>query len=121
LSGVRVINARAEEAGQDPAHREQYDLALARALSGMATLAELTLPLVRVGGLVIAQKGADPAAEVATSQSAITILGGQVREIVPVAVPGLEEARHLVVLEKVLASPQKYPRRPGMPAKRPLT
>jgi 16S rRNA (guanine527-N7)-methyltransferase len=121
LSGVRVINARAEEAGQDPAHREQYDLALARALSGMATLAELTLPLVRVGGLVIAQKGADPAAEVATSQSAITILGGQAREIVPVAVPGLEGARHLVVLEKVLATPQKYPRRPGMPAKRPLT
>jgi 16S rRNA (guanine527-N7)-methyltransferase len=121
LSGVRVINARAEEVGQDPAHREQYDLALARALSGMATLAELTLPLVRVGGLVIAQKGADPAAEVATSQSAIAILGGQVREIVPVAIPGLEGARHLVVFEKVLATPKRYPRRPGMPAKRPLT
>jgi 16S rRNA (guanine527-N7)-methyltransferase len=121
LSGVRVINARAEEAGQDPAHREQYDLALARALSGMATLAELTLPLVRVGGLVIAQKGPDPAAEVAASQNAITILGGQVREIVPVAIPGLEGARHLVVLEKVLATSQPYPRRPGIPAKRPLT
>jgi 16S rRNA (guanine527-N7)-methyltransferase len=120
LTRVRVINARAEAVGQDPAHREQYDLALARALSGMATLAELTLPLVRVGGRVIAQKGADPAAEVATSQSAIMILGGQVQQIVPVAVPGLEGTRHLVVLEKILATPEKYPRRPGMPAKRPL-
>ncbi len=121
LSEVRVINARAEEVGQDPTHREQYDLALARALSGMATLAELTLPLVRIGGLVIAQKGADPAPEVATSESAITILGGQVREIVPLVIPSLEGARHLVVLEKILPTPPKYPRRPGTPAKRPLT
>lgn len=121
LPGVSVINSRAEETGREPAHREQYDLALARALAGMATLAELTLPFLRVGGLVIAQKGGDPMAEVATVQSAVHTLGGQVQEIVPVVVPGLEGARHLIVLEKIAPTPQKYPRRPGMPAKRPLT
>ena len=120
LSGVTVVNARAEEAGQDPAHRERYDLALARALAEMATLAELTLPLVRVGGLVVAQKGEDPSAEVQAAQSAIQTLGGRTREVRPVTVPGLEAARHLVVLEKLSATPHPYPRRPGIPAKRPF-
>jgi 16S rRNA (guanine527-N7)-methyltransferase len=121
LSGVEVINTRAEEAGQSPVHRERYDLALGRALAGMATLAELTLPLVRVGGTVIAQKGEDPTAEVEAARKAIAALGGQVREVIPAAVPGLDAARHLVVLEKVAPTPAKYPRRPGIPAKRPLT
>jgi 16S rRNA (guanine527-N7)-methyltransferase len=120
LADVKVIKARAEEVGQDPNHRERYDLALARALAGMATLAELTLPLVRIGRLVIAQKGENPASEVEAAQKAIHTLGGQVKEIIPVAIPGLNSARHLVTLEKVSPTPEKYPRRPGMPAKRPL-
>ena len=92
----------------------------ARAVAGMATLAELTLPLVRIGGWVIAHKGDEPVAETETAQNAIVTLGGQVQEILPVRVPGLEATRHLVVLEKVISTPVKYPRRPGMPAKRPL-
>jgi 16S rRNA (guanine527-N7)-methyltransferase len=120
LSGVVVLTARAEEAGQDPARREGYDLVLARALADMAVLAELTLPLARAGGWVVAQKGEDPAAEVATAQKAVELLGGRVAEVLPVAVPGLEAARHLVVLEKIAATPPGYPRRPGLPAKRPL-
>ena len=120
LADVIVIKARAEEVGQNPEHRERYDLALARALAEMATLAELTLPLVRVEGLVIAQKGENPAVEVEAAQKAILALGGQVKEIVPAAIPGLNSTRHLVILEKVSLTPSKYPRRPGMPAKRPL-
>jgi 16S rRNA (guanine527-N7)-methyltransferase len=120
LADVIVIKARAEEVGQNPEHRERYDLALARALAEMATLAELTLPLVQVGGLVIAQKGENPAVEVGAAQKAILALGGQVKEIVPAAIPGLNSTRHLVILEKVSLTPSKYPRRPGMPAKRPL-
>ena len=120
LRGVTVVAARAEEAGQDPARREGYDLALARALAEMAALAELTLPLVRVGGWVVAQKGEDPAAEVRAAQKAVKLLGGRVVEVLPVVVPGLEAARHLVVLEKIATTPPGYPRRPGVPAKRPL-
>jgi 16S rRNA (guanine527-N7)-methyltransferase len=120
LSQVVVANSRAEEAGQDLTYREQYDLALARALARMATLSELTLPFVRVGGLVIAQKGEDPTAEVKAAQKAIVNLGGQVQNIVSVSVPGLAQERHLVVLEKVSSTPGRYPRRSGMPAKRPL-
>jgi 16S rRNA (guanine527-N7)-methyltransferase len=120
LTGVTVINARSEEVGQDPAHRERYDLVLARALAQMAALAELTLPLARMGGLVIAHKGENPTPEVQAAQQAIATLGGQIGEVLPIAIPGLEGARHLIVLEKISPTPLKYPRRPGMPAKRPL-
>jgi 16S rRNA (guanine527-N7)-methyltransferase len=120
LPDMTVIGARAEEVGQDPNHREGYDLALARALAKMATLAELTLPLVRIGGLVIAQKGEKPASELEVAQTAIHTLGGQVKEIVPTTIPGLNSVRHLVTLKKVSPTPAKYPRRPGMPTKRPL-
>jgi 16S rRNA (guanine527-N7)-methyltransferase len=120
LSQVRVIKARAEELGRDPRHREQYELVLARAVARMATLAELTVPLARMGGWVIAQKGDDPLAEVEAAGNAISTLGGRVQGILPVQLPGLEAVRHLVVLEKTAATPPKYPRRPGMPAKRPL-
>jgi 16S rRNA (guanine527-N7)-methyltransferase len=120
LEDVVIINARAEVVGQNPVYRERYDLTLARALAGMATLAELTLPLVRIGGLVIAQKGENPAAEVESALKAIDTLGGQVQEIVPIVIPGLDSARHLVILKKAFATPAKYPRRPGIPTKRPL-
>jgi len=120
LTEVSVVKARAEEAGQDPAHRERYDLALSRALAEMPTLAELTLPFIRVGGQALAQKGEDPSAEVAAAQKAIVTLGGRLRAVLPVTVPGLDAARHLVVLEKVAPTPARYPRRPGIPAKRPL-
>jgi 16S rRNA (guanine527-N7)-methyltransferase len=69
---------------------------------------------------VVAQKGEDPLDEVVAGQKAVVILGGQVQEIIRVDVPGLEGARHIVVLKKVLPTPRKYPRRPGMPAKRPI-
>ena len=72
LTDVAVVHARAEELGQDAAYRERYALALARAVADMATLAELTLPLVRIGGLVVAQKGENPAAEVEAADISIT-------------------------------------------------
>jgi 16S rRNA (guanine527-N7)-methyltransferase len=120
MAGVEVLNARAEDAAHQPAHRQAYDLAVARALAEMATLAELTLPFVRTGGLVAAYKGEDPSAEVARAENAIARLGGRLRRIMPVTIPGLAAARHLVVLEKVAVTPERYPRRPGMPARHPL-
>jgi 16S rRNA (guanine527-N7)-methyltransferase len=120
LGGVEVIHGRAEELGRAPAHREQYDWALARAVAEMPTLAEYLLPLVRVRGAVLAQKGEEAAAEVQGADVAITALGGRVRQLVPVELRGLAETRYLVVLDKVAATPEKYPRRPGMPKKSPI-
>lgn len=121
LSNVQIINARAEEIGQLPEHREKYDWALARAVAEMDVLVEYLLPLVRVGGVALAQKGEGAAAEVHTAETAILTLGGRVRQLVPVDLRGLAETRYLVVMDKVAATPAKYPRRPGIPAKRPLS
>jgi len=120
LEGVQVIHARAEELGRQPAHREQYDWALARAVAEMPTLVEYLLPLVRVGGSVLAQKGEGGPAEVHAAEEAIRILGGEVRRLVPVHLHGIAETRYLVIVDKVAATPEKYPRRPGIPSKRPL-
>lgn len=120
LKDVAVLTARAEEAGRLPAHRQQYDVAVARAVAMLPVLAEYTLPLVKVGGLVIAQKGQSPQAEVKAAANAVGILGGKVDEIVSVAVPGLDAARHLLVIRKIKPTPPQYPRRPGMPAQKPI-
>ena len=106
--------------GCEPAHRERYDWALARAVADMSVLAEYLLPLVRVGGAVLAQKGENAAAEVHEAAAAIHTLGGRVRRLVPVELRGLAETRHLVAVDKVAATPERYPRRSGMPSKRPI-
>lgn len=120
LTGVRVLKARAEELGREPAHREHYDVAVARAVAEMPVLAEYLLPLVQRGGRVIAQKGKDAPAEAHAAEAAIRKLGGDIERVIPVELPGVVEPRHLVVLRKVAATPPAYPRRPGTPTKEPL-
>lgn len=120
LKEVVPIKGRAEEVAHDPAHRERYDLVLARAVAGLSTLAEYALPLCRMGGLVIAQKGASAQEETQAAEYAVSILGGRVKRLISVELLGLAEARTLVVIEKVACTPNQYPRRPGIPAKRPL-
>lgn len=121
LSDVRAVHTRAEEAGRISAHREQYDWAVARAVADLPVLVEYMLPLVRVGGLALAQKGERAAAEVQDAAAAIHALGGRVRRLMPVEIRGLAETRHLVLIDKVAATPERYPRRPGVPSKRPLS
>ena len=116
LADVEVVSSRAEEMGHLPAYRERFDVATARALGSLSEVLELTLPLCRTGGLVIAPRGGDAAAEVEASTHAQEVLGGRVRAIEP----GLEAGSALVVVEKVASTPSQYPRRPGMPGKRPL-
>ncbi|MBN1955363.1 MAG: 16S rRNA (guanine(527)-N(7))-methyltransferase RsmG [Anaerolineae bacterium] len=120
LRDVEVIHCRAEELGQRVDRRERYDWALARAVAEMPTLLEYLLPLVRVGGAALAQKGEGAPAEVHAAEMAARVLGGRVRKLMAVDLHGLAETRYLVVVDKVAPTPEKYPRRPGMPAKRPL-
>lgn len=120
LKQVEVLSERAEEVGQNPQHREAYDLAVARAVAGTPTLAEYLLPLVRVSGLVIMQKGDSAHAETQKSEKVIARLGGRIKIIIPVVLPGVVDERYLVVLEKVAQTPQTFPRRTGLPAKQPL-
>jgi len=120
LENVEVVNARAEDLGQMREHREGYDWAIARAVANMRVLSEYLLPLVQVGGTMLAQKGESGPAEVHSAEKAIKLLGGEVRQLLPVTLPGVVEERNLVVVYKIATTPPGYPRKPGIPAKKPL-
>jgi 16S rRNA (guanine527-N7)-methyltransferase len=120
LKDVVVLNLRAEEMGQMAQHRAQYDWAVARAVSSMPVLAEYLLPLVRLGGGMLAQKGENAHAELQQAEKAFRILGGNLRRITPVMLPGVVEERYIVVVDKKATTPAQYPRRAGLPAKKPL-
>jgi 16S rRNA (guanine527-N7)-methyltransferase len=120
LENVEVIRARAETLGQESQHREQYDWAVARAVAVMPVLLEYLLPLVRLGGHILAMKGESAPAESHSAENAAKILGGHLSNLIPVTLPGVAEQRYLVVMAKIAATPAKYPRRVGIPSKRPL-
>ncbi|MCE5208763.1 MAG: 16S rRNA (guanine(527)-N(7))-methyltransferase RsmG [Chloroflexi bacterium] len=120
LEGTTVIQGRAEELGQDKSHREQYDWAVARAVANLNTLSEYLLPLVKVGGVMIAQKGEAGPAEAQMASNAFKLLGGHLKIIRKVELPGIADDRYLIAVDKVAVTPDIYPRRTGLPAKKPL-
>jgi 16S rRNA (guanine527-N7)-methyltransferase len=117
LAGVHVVARRAEEAGHDPGLREAFDVAVARALAPLPVLVELCLPLVRVSGRLLAQK--TDAEDPTTAGHAIEVLGG-VLAAVHSAPSAARQAGTVVVIEKVKPTPDAYPRRAGVPARKPL-
>ena len=120
LMNVDIIQARAEEVGQDAKHREKYDWAVARAVANLNVLSEYLLPLAKVNGLMLAQKGESGPAEAQSAEEAMKLLGGKLKQLILVNLPGVAENRYLVVVEKVAVTPPKYPRKPGIPTKQPL-
>ncbi|OLE71970.1 MAG: 16S rRNA (guanine(527)-N(7))-methyltransferase RsmG [Actinobacteria bacterium 13_1_20CM_2_66_18] len=117
LIDVEVVGRRAEEVGHDARYRESFDVAVARALAPLPVLVELCLPLVRVGGNLLAQK--TDKEEVPAAQRAIELLGGALQSVSPA--PSTARATGtIVVIAKVGPTPSKYPRRSGVPARKPL-
>jgi len=120
LEQVEVIQARAEDLGQDAKHREKYDCALARAVANLNVLSEYLIPLAKVGGTMLAQKGESGPAEAQSAERAMKVLGGKLKQLIPVNLPGVVDDRYLILVDKVSATPPKYPRKPGVAAKQPL-
>ena len=120
LSGVSVVQARAEAAAHDPAHREKYDLVLARAVARLAELAELTLPFAKVGGAVIVPKGAGIEDEVEEAAYAAEQMGAAPAITQTVSSPGSAPADTVLYWLKLSPTPPRYPRRVGVPHKQPL-
>ena len=120
LEGVTVEHARAEEFGNKAAPaREQYDVATARALARLNVLGELTLPFVKVGGVLLAMKGSAADEELAEAKKAITTLGAEIGDQIDVSLPN-GDPRSVIVIKKVKNTPKKYPRKPGDPVRKPL-
>ncbi len=120
LRNVVAIHGRAEELAHQPEHRAAYDLTLARAVAPLSPLLELTLPFLRPNGWLLAWKGPAAAAEAIASERALAVLGGQLHCIFPVEVPYLAEDRFIVAVQKVHPTPEQFPRRAGVPVRRPL-
>ncbi|MBI4188472.1 MAG: 16S rRNA (guanine(527)-N(7))-methyltransferase RsmG [Chloroflexi bacterium] len=120
LDNVEIVVGRAEEKGQLSQYREVFDIVLSRAVAPLPTLVELALPFCTIGGRFIAQKkgGIDP--EISQAARAISTLGGNLREVKRIDLAEFNDERQLIVIDKVSATPDQYPRRTGVPAKRPL-
>lgn len=116
LANVTAFQGRAEELGQDPAHREQYDAGTARAVARLVSLVELVLPFVRTGGSALFPKGALAIEELEEARPAIGMVGGAAPQLVPSV---LDDTRYITI-EKRKPTPDRFPRRTGVPGKRPL-
>jgi 16S rRNA (guanine527-N7)-methyltransferase len=117
---VEILDGRAEAFGKCPNYREKYDIALSRAVASLNTLSEYCLPLVRVGGLFIAQKGRSYNEEIDKALKTVQLLGGELIGVENVRIPFINQERYLLVIKKIKGTPLKYPRKEGLPQKRPL-
>jgi 16S rRNA (guanine527-N7)-methyltransferase len=121
LEGVEVITSRAEALGRQDGYRDRFDLVMARAVAPLSVLLELALPLLRLGGSLATPKGGRAQAEVEAAGPALSILGGAVLWERPLKVPDTVHTQTLVVVRKTGSTPDRYPRKAGMPKKRPLS
>jgi 16S rRNA (guanine527-N7)-methyltransferase len=122
LGNVEVANARVEDLGRAKEHRGAYDVVTSRAVARLSVVAEYCVPLLEVGGWAIAMKGRLERDEVREGGQALRVLGANIAEVEPVGMlPEVgDKERNLVVIEKVTRTPERYPRKPGAAAKRPL-
>lgn len=120
ITGARVVNQRSEDAAQGDSFREVFDVATARAIGSFSEVAELCLPLVKVGGSVVSWRGDNAEREARKSEEALDELGGFLRDVRSYELPELPTRYHLITIEKVGDTPRLYPRRAGLPKLKPL-
>lgn len=120
LKEIRAIHDRAEDFAQRQEHRENYDLVISRAVARLNVLSEYCLPCVKVGGYFISQKGPNIEEEVKEAAKALSIFGGKLAEIKKLNLPIIQDGRSMVVIKKEKLTPKQYPRKAGVPAKKPI-
>ena len=117
---AEAVHCRSEDAARRPEYRERFDVAVARAVAPMNVLCELLLPFVRVGGRMLAMKGPGLDDELRDAEYALSILGGAVERVIDLPIPGRDWSHRGAWIVKVSPTPDQYPRRAGLPEKRPL-
>ena len=120
LLNITNIHGRSEEIAQKEEYRENYDVAVSRAVAPMNVLVEYLLPFVKVGGKCICMKGPNVKEELDNSRNAIEKLGGKISDIINIKLDEENMERNLVIIEKIKKTAYKYPRKPGIPKKEPL-
>ncbi len=120
LKGVKTLHGRAEDKAHEAAHRERYDIVTARAVARLPVLLEWALPYVKIGGYMVALKGAAYEEEIKEAKNALTLLGGIIEEVRPVVLPELSDKRAIIFIKKERKTPSPYPRKPKDIKERPL-
>jgi 16S rRNA (guanine527-N7)-methyltransferase len=120
LNNIEIVIGRAEDVAQQDVYREKFDAAASRAVAPLPVLAELVLPFCAVGGRMIALKKGGISSEIDRASKAVAALGGKLKEVKEISLEEFQDSRCLVVISKIRETPGKYPRRPGIPAKRPI-
>ena len=120
LSNVEIVIGRAEEIAHLPLYRQQFDLVVSRAVALLSVLVELALPFCRIGGEFVAQKKGEIRQEIIKANKAIDTLGGKLSQVRKIELEELSGERYLVIIDKICATPEKYPRRLGVPKRRPI-
>lgn len=120
LTGVNAIHGRAEDCARPGKLRESFDLCVSRAVANLSTLSEYCIPFVKKGGLFIAYKSEQAAPEIDGAKNALAVLGGSMEERIEFILPGSDLSRSLFVIKKTKKTPEKYPRKAGLPSREPL-
>jgi len=120
LGKVEIVIGRAEEVAHLLLLRQQFHLVVSRAVTSLPALVELALPFCQIGGRFVAQKKGDDRAEINGASKAIDTLGGKLSQVKKVELKGLSDERYLVIIDKIYPTPEKYPRRTGVPVRRPI-
>ena len=120
INNVKTYHGRAEEFGHNKQHREKYDIAISRAVANMTTLVEYLIPFIKVGGRCICMKGNDIEEELEQAKFAIKELGGKIEKVERFNLPNSDMERNIIIITKTKETPNRYPRKAGMPSKMPL-
>lgn len=120
LQDIEAVHSRAEDAAKKSEYREQFDLCVSRAVANLSSLSEYCLPFVKTGGLFISYKSTNIDSEIISSENAVKLLGGKIREKIEFTLPDTDIGRSFVLIDKIKATPSRYPRKAGLPSKEPL-
>ncbi len=120
LTDIQTVHARAEDLAHNSDYRERYDHCVSRAVANLSSLSEYCLPFVRIGGTFISYKSGEIEEELAAAKKAIFLLGGQFDQVIPFQLEGTDLGRSFVLIKKDKKTAKTYPRKSGMPTKKPL-
>ena len=120
LKDINTVHSRVEDFGKDKRYREKFDYVTARAVANLSTLSEYLIPISKVNGKCICMKGSEIEEELNNSKTAINVLGGKIGRIDNFELPDSDISRNIIIIDKLKNTPNKYPRKAGLPSKEPL-
>ena len=120
IKNITIVHSRAEDFGKNKEYRENFDIAVSRAVANLSTLSEYLIPLIKINGKCLCMKASDTEEEINKAKKAINVLGGTIKNVEEFNLPDSDIGRTIITINKERNTPNKYPRKAGMPSKEPI-